>query len=74
VNLIFTDYNMPGRNGVELMEKIAANWPETKFILASGYLDDATRDRAERCTATVLAKPYEMHEASEAVMKKLAVK
>jgi two-component system cell cycle sensor histidine kinase/response regulator CckA len=74
VNLIFTDYNMPGMNGVELMEKIAANWPETKFILASGYLDDATRDRAERCTATVLAKPYEMHEASEAVMKKLAVK
>ena len=72
VDIVFTDYNMPGMNGVELMENISSRWPGTKFILASGYLDDATRARVASCHATMLAKPYEIHEASELVMKRLA--
>jgi PAS domain S-box-containing protein len=74
LDIVFTDYNMPGMNGVELMDNISARWPGTKFILASGYLDDATRARVESCNATMLAKPYDIHEASEMVMKKLAAK
>jgi len=74
VDILFTDYNMPGMNGVELMEKVAARWPKTKFILASGYLDDATRARVESCNATMLAKPYDIHAASELVMKALAAR
>ncbi len=72
VDLVFTDYNMPGMNGVELLEKIAGRWPRTKFILASGYLDDATRARLEQLNASILYKPYGLHEASEMVMQKLA--
>ena len=72
VDLVFTDYNMPGMNGGELMEQIAVRWPRTKFILASGFLDDATRARVERCNATVLAKPYDMHETSKIVLSRLA--
>ena len=72
LDIVFTDYNMPGMNGVELMENITTRWPKTKFILASGYLDDATRARVASCHATMLAKPYEIHEASELVMKRLA--
>jgi YesN/AraC family two-component response regulator len=63
---------MPGMNGVELMEKVAERWPRTKFILASGYLDDATRARVASCKATMLAKPYDIHEASDVVMKTIA--
>jgi PAS domain S-box-containing protein len=74
VDIVFTDYNMPGMNGVELMEQISTRWPGTKFILASGYLDDATRVRVESCHATMLAKPYDIHAASELVMKRLAAK
>ena len=74
VDILFTDYNMPGMNGVELMEKVAAHWPKTKFILASGYLDEATSTRVESCHATMLAKPYDIHAASELVMKTLAAK
>lgn len=72
VDLVFTDFNMPGMNGVELIERIAVRWPRTKFILASGYLDDETRARIERCHATVLSKPYDMHDASRIVLQKLA--
>jgi PAS domain S-box-containing protein len=74
VDLVFTDFNMPGMNGVELIEHIAARWPQIKFILASGYLDDETRARIERCKATVLSKPYDMHDASKIVLEKIAGK
>jgi two-component system cell cycle sensor histidine kinase/response regulator CckA len=74
VDILFTDYNMPGMNGVELMETVAARWPTTKFILASGFLDEVTHARIERCNATVLAKPYDIHVASEVVMKTLATR
>jgi CheY-like chemotaxis protein len=72
VDLIFTDYNMPGMNGIELIEKIAARWPKMKFILASGYLDETTRAKLEQLKVTMLAKPYDLHDTSEIVMKKLA--
>ena len=65
---------MPGMNGVELIEHIAARWPQTKFILASGYLDDETRARIERCKTTVLSKPYDMHDASRIVLEKIAAR
>jgi len=74
VDLLFTDYNMPGMNGVELMEQVAVRWPATRFILASGYLDETTCARVESCHGTMLAKPYDIHEAAEVVMKTIAVK
>ncbi len=72
VDLLFTDYHMAGMNGVELIEQVSARWPATKFILASGFLDDATHHRIGSRQATILAKPYDIHEASELVMKMLA--
>jgi len=72
IDLIFTDYNMPGMNGVELIEQAAKRWPKIKFVLASGYLDDVTRARLETYHASVLSKPYDMHDASELVLHRLA--
>ena len=71
VDLVFTDYNMPGMNGVELIEQVAARWPKIKFVLASGYLEDTTRQRIVRTGASILSKPYDLNDASELVMKKL---
>jgi two-component system cell cycle sensor histidine kinase/response regulator CckA len=72
VDLVFTDYNMPGMNGIELIEKIAARWPNMKFILASGYLDEGTCAKLEQLNVTMLAKPYDLHDTSAIVVKKLA--
>ena len=74
VDILFTDYRMPGMNGVELIEQVSLRWPATKFILASGFLDEATHRRIESCKAIILAKPYDIHQASEVVMKTLAAK
>ncbi|MGA3265548.1 MAG: hypothetical protein ABSE16_01860 [Verrucomicrobiota bacterium] len=41
-------------------------------MLASGFPDEPTTALIEQCNATILAKPYDMQAASEAVMRKLA--
>jgi PAS domain S-box-containing protein len=74
VDLVFTDYNMPGMTGLELIEEVAKRWPETKFVLASGFLDDATYTRIEQWNVSIMAKPYDMYDASKIVMEKLAEK
>jgi len=71
VNLVLTDYNMPGMNGVELIEQVATRWPKIKFVLASGYLDGTTRQRILATGASILSKPYDLNDASDLVMQKL---
>ena len=71
-DLMLTDYNMPGRNGVELIHYAASNWPDMKFILASGYLEDEERQAVESFNGVkVLRKPYNMHEAVSLIMSQL---
>jgi PAS domain S-box-containing protein len=36
-DLVFSDVIMPGINGLELAQKIAARWPELEVVLTSGY-------------------------------------
>ena len=54
VDLLFTDYYMPGMNGIELIERVAVKWPEMKLVLASGYLDEEARARLEVLKVSVL--------------------
>jgi two-component system, cell cycle sensor histidine kinase and response regulator CckA len=73
VDLVLTDYNMPGMNGVELIEQVATRWPKIKFVLASGYLDGTTRQRILAAGASILSKPYDLNDAADLVMQKLKV-
>jgi CheY-like chemotaxis protein len=74
VDLVFTDYNMPGMTGLELIEEVTKRWPQTKFILVSGFLNDAAYARTEQCHISILAKPYDMQDASQIILEKLAEK
>jgi PAS domain S-box-containing protein len=64
VDILFTDYSMPGMNGADLIEQVAVRWPEIHPVLASGYLEEPVLKRLEGLNAKVLAKPYEMQEAA----------
>jgi CheY-like chemotaxis protein len=74
VDILFTDYNMPGMNGIELMEQVAARWPEIKLILASGYLDETTNACVERCHASLISKPYAINDALKIIRQNLAAR
>ncbi len=73
VDIILTDYNMPAMNGVDLVKHVTERWPKTKFILASGYLDEKTQAGMKLQEVTLINKPYAIHEVIKIIMEKLAV-
>ena len=72
VDLLFTDYNMPGMNGIELIDRVAARWPKIRLVLASGYLDENAHEQLRRLKVNVLCKPYDMREAGELIVRLLS--
>jgi two-component system cell cycle sensor histidine kinase/response regulator CckA len=71
-DLVFTDYAMPGKNGWQLIQEVAARWPLAKFLLASGYLDDAERaEIAKNPAVRILNKPYGIAEATSVIAEML---
>lgn len=42
VNLVISDYRMPGMTGVELLREIRQRWPDTLRIILSGYSEVST--------------------------------
>ncbi len=41
IQLIISDYRMPGVNGVDFLRKVYERWPDTVRIVLSGYADTA---------------------------------
>ena len=69
IDLMFTDFNMPGKSGWELIQEVSGRWPEIKFILASGFLDDEERERiVEDTGAKILKKPYNVRDATALIL------
>jgi CheY-like chemotaxis protein len=45
--LILTDINMPGMNGIELLKKIKARYPELKVFVITAYGDEQNFNTAK---------------------------
>ena len=71
VDILFTDYSMPGMNGIELIQQVSARWPKIRLVLASGYLDDAVQQKLSGLNVSVLCKPYEMKDAAKLIIRLL---
>ena len=63
VDILLTDYSMPGMNGLELIEQVIPRWPDMRIVLASGYLDEVCLERIQELGARILHKPYNMQDA-----------
>jgi PAS domain S-box-containing protein len=61
VDLVVLDLNMPGMNGTETLRNLREIRPDLPVILATGFLDDRTRDLlAAEGKVWSLFKPYAM--------------
>jgi CheY-like chemotaxis protein len=49
--LILTDINMPEMNGIELLRKVKAKYPELKVIMITAYGDEQNFDMAKKLGA-----------------------
>jgi PAS domain S-box-containing protein len=65
VDLIITDYAMPGMTGEELAKRVRADVPELPILMVSGY---ASLPERARSTVPRLSKPFKAHELSRAIL------
>ena len=58
--VILSDINMPGMDGLTLLNEIKRRWPELPVMMVTAYGDDDRRRMAaERGAAEFLAKPVD---------------
>jgi CheY-like chemotaxis protein len=60
VVLVLSDINMPGMDGLDLLEAIKQRWPELPVMMITAYGDDQRRERADALGAIeFLSKPVD---------------
>jgi CheY-like chemotaxis protein/LmbE family N-acetylglucosaminyl deacetylase len=74
-DLVVTDINLPGRDGMEVILKCKAHQPDTPIIATSAYSALSYREAAFRSGASeVISKPIDRDDLLETVRDLLAVK
>ncbi|MEY4761086.1 MAG: hypothetical protein RLZZ200_942 [Pseudomonadota bacterium] len=72
IDLLVTDFNMPGINGIEVTRRIRQQRAGLPVLLVTGYLDDSLRNEAQRAGIDqVLDKPNTIEEMAQAVHRLL---
>lgn len=57
IDLVVLDFNMPGRDGLDLAEDLRARFPEMPIAVATANVQDEIIARARAANATFIAKP-----------------
>jgi len=68
IELVFSDVNMPGMDGIMLARWIAREFPDVKVVLTSGDLRNAAGAGA---TGHFLEKPYDLETLGRVIRKLL---
>src|SRR5215212_6324269 len=70
--LVFSDINMPGMSGLELLPKIRSARPDVPVIMITAYGDaDTERQAIERGAAGLMAKPIDFSALRQEVDRRL---
>ncbi|MCK5638344.1 MAG: response regulator [Flavobacteriaceae bacterium] len=65
---IFSDINMPGMTGLELLDKVKARFPQIKVSMISAYGDKANYDKAKESGAKeFFTKPIDFDSLKEEI-------
>jgi response regulator RpfG family c-di-GMP phosphodiesterase len=70
VQVIISDYHMPGMNGIEFMDEVLKRWPETVRIMMSGSADQSVFSRALECGQIhrFISKPWVEEDLKACIM------
>ena len=72
VDLLVTDYNLPGYSGVELLRDVKALRPALPVALASGYVTpEIERNAQAHGAAALIHKPNDVSELCDTVQRLL---
>lgn len=75
LDLVISDYKLPGITGVELMTKVRARNPDVKFILITAMTDRRTRDEIRNAGALAnFDKPIPLADFLDTVERALGLK
>jgi signal transduction histidine kinase/FixJ family two-component response regulator len=75
VNVLFADQRMPGMSGIQLLETVAREFPDTARVLVTGYSDiDVVIDAINRgAVFRYLSKPWDFEELASIIGNALEV-
>ncbi|HWT11579.1 MAG TPA: PAS domain S-box protein [Allosphingosinicella sp.] len=71
VDLVITDYAMPGMTGEELTQRVLASQPELPVLMVSGY---ASLPEGAGTSVPKLGKPFKEEELSRAISEVIALR
>jgi CheY-like chemotaxis protein len=57
IDLVVVDFNMPGRDGLELAEELRGRFADMPIAVATANVQDEIIERARAANATFIAKP-----------------
>ncbi len=68
VNLVITDINMPGKNGLDLLIEVNNRYPKTGVIIMTAYPSNAYKNEAMlRGSLRFIEKPFDINEMRRTV-------
>jgi len=74
-DLLLSDVVMPGMSGSELARRVKERQPDIAVLFMSGYADDViVHDDVAASAVTCVAKPFTVHELSDAVERAIAAR
>ncbi|HUI89539.1 MAG TPA: response regulator [Anaerolineales bacterium] len=74
IDLLVSDYKLPGMSGIELMHKVRARHPDVKVVLISGMTDRKARDEMLNAGAVALFdKPIPLADFLDVVERSLGL-
>jgi len=67
INLLLTDFSMPGTNGLELARWFQSKYPRIKVLITTGALWDLANQVGEQEGMAILLKPFDVVQLSRMV-------